>query len=83
VSRLYMKTADMITMPMPPRYLTISEVEYQLDASLIQAPITENIKAAKSIQRDCICANSYPVANPAPRFPQGTSLFHGKSGTIY
>lgn len=61
MSRLCRINAVMMTIPMQPRYITISEVEYKFEASLIQAPITENMKAAKSIHRDCIGGNCYLV----------------------
>ena len=46
--------ANIITMPVVPRHMTISEVEEVADASFTHTPIRENMKLAKSIHIDCM-----------------------------
>ena len=44
----------MTVMPMMPRYMTISDVEYISDASLTHTPMMANMKLANNIQSDCM-----------------------------
>ena len=46
--------ANIISMPVAPRHMTISEVEEVADASFTHTPIRENMKLAKSIHKDCM-----------------------------
>ena len=59
--------ADMNNTPMPLRYMTISDVEYMLDASLMHTPMREKTNVAKSIQSDC-------MEIPSP-FTIGTKIY--------